>query len=200
MNLGRKMIVYPNQNFAFQHVNRCGGTSITRTLVSIAGSPHELSAPPGMAHQPMKTRINNLIKHIRVDKMSIYVNVRNPFERLLSIYSYRRSRNKCVGMSFKDFFYRHYANYTRTPDGPISPMILVRRGIPINVKVVKLEDINKVWPTIIKNHFNKDVEIPKLNSVSRRAPLSCYTREMKEIVKKLDWWVIKCFYPKLMRI
>lgn len=192
------MIIYPDYKFAFQHVNRCGGTTIRKTLESTIGPYSSFSPPMGNMHQAMKVRFKRLkLKDIDIENYSIYANVRNPFHRLVSIYSFRSSKGRYKKKSFKDFFYSEYVEETSVPSGPISKMLLIDNYLPSNLKIVRLEDLTAKWPKIFYTHFNKKVTFPKLNSSSHSDPMLYFDQEMKKIVREKDEWVITNFYPTL---
>ena len=171
-----------------------------KAIESIAGEPDKLSAPPGARHQPMSHRLGVLRNDIQIDDMKIYANIRNPFARLVSIYFYRLEHGKARAKSFKEFFYKFYGVSKRTPNGPIDKMILEHRKVPSNLTIVKLEKASDVWPRIIKRHFGKQVELPTVNTSTHNDPLSYFDKEMRSIVKKLDKWVIRNYYPHLRNV
>lgn len=195
------MVVYEEYKFAFQHVNRCGGTTVRKAIESLAGPADSCTTPPGAAHQLMKTRLRKLrSKEVDIDNFSIYANVRNPFHRVVSIYFFRVLTNRFKEISFKDFFYGYYWEKKTVASGPIHPMILVDEKVPDNLKIIKVEELNTFWPDIILRHFGKGVELNNLNQSDHNDPMSYYDKEMKSLVKQADWWVIENFYPELKTV
>ena len=191
------MIVYEKNNFAFLHINKTGGLTIKHILNELVGK-HTSGIDQ---HRTLKFEyIRKATRYPDFDicKIPIYTNVRNPFDRIVSMYAYRKFRlnYKQRGITFKNFFYNIYMK-GNVVNGPISEFLLVNAGLPKNVNVVRLEDIDKEWPKIIKKHFNKDIgNIPKINKSNK---LTAYTfnSKMIDLVLDREKWVIKNYYPEL---
>lgn len=73
-----------NQAFAFVHINKTGGTSITEAL-----SGYEDALHPDYDHANAK-RLRRLLGADLWDEMYSFAFVRNPFDRMVSSYFYRR--------------------------------------------------------------------------------------------------------------
>lgn len=193
------MILYDKYKFAFQHVNRSGGMTVRTAIEDIAGPPDSLSVPLGASHQMMKTRLDRLRSNgIDIDNYSIYANVRNPLHRIVSIYHFRKSRGRYKTLSFKDFFYTEYVKEVSVASGPIHKMLLVDGVLPLNVKVIKLDEIPTHWPIIIFSKFKKLVKLSHLNKSIHKDPMEYYSKRMIKIVKDRESWVIENYYPELL--
>jgi hypothetical protein len=197
------MIVYSGRDFAFQHVNRCGGMSVVNVCNDIAGPPDPCTVRPGSQHQPIHTRLKRLSIYwpdVDVRMLSIYANIRNPFDRLVSIYARRCDAGRYLraGRSFKWFFYNEYLPTNTTPNGPIEPMLAVNGKLPDGLEVIKFEDMADRWPAIIKKHFDVELrEWPRCNSSNHENPMSYYDNSMVKEVQRTEQWAIKYFYPEL---
>ena len=193
------MILYKRYKFAFQHVNRCGGTTVKKLIGSLVGPPDKGSAPDGNAHQILANRLKAVGG---VDNLSIYANIRDPFSRLVSIFAYRQKKGRYIGKDFKWFFHNIYIPVLRPPSGTIRPLITRSDGkIPTSLTIVKIEDIDRRWPGIIFKHFAiKPVAIPRRNSSSHGDPLDYFDNSMIKTVIDKERWTIKNFYPKLLRL
>ena len=198
------MIFYKKYNFAFHHVNRTGGMSVKTTLKNLVGSPDEGSHYISNAHRPLAdrlTEVRHLHPELGIDSMPIYVNVRNPFYRLVSIYSFRKTkRNAYKDKDFRWFFYKVYLRSNDISDGPIKPHIIDENGmIPYNVKVTKFENLNAIWPTIIFWHFGESISVmPVVNASYHGVPMNYFDNEMIDIVMERENFVIERFYRDLL--
>jgi len=198
------LIFYAKNKFAFQHVNRTGGTSVRDVVRDLVGKPDRGSLDNSTPHRPMEIRLKWFRKFCKEFKdVPIYANVRNPFSRIVSIYSYRvgTGRFKKKAKDFKWFFYEVYLNGT-IPNGPIKPFLVDKDGkTPRNLKVIKFEDLNVEWPRIIEKHFNTTVDQwPRENASEHDHWLSYFNKDMMRRVIKHERWTFKNFYPEFLEL
>lgn len=198
------MIIYQKNNFAFQHINRTGGTSVKRMLRGIAGDPDKGSLWGKIEHRPLDVRLKRIreqFSNIDIDNIPIYVNVRNPFDRIVSIFAYRRKRGKYFKVYFKNFFYNMYMKTARAVNDAEEAFCCVDGVKPENVRVVKFEDINHEWPRIVSEHFGPQIDIwPKMNSSLHDEPMSYFNKRMIDEVLQKEKWVIENYYPYLLEL
>ena len=196
------MIFYKKYNFAFQHINRTGGSSVKRAIRTLVGKSDEGSNPLINAHRTMASRLDRirlLHPEIDIDNLSMYTNVRSPFARIVSIYSTRKRRDVYLGRSFKWFFYNVYMRSTTIPNAAIDRFILNRKGkAPRNLTIVRFEEIKRVWPDIIYRHFGKRIDkFPHVTPSDHDIPMSYFDKDMiKKVLRKEDW-VVRNYYPRL---
>ena len=191
------MIVYEKYNFAFLHINKTGGLTIKHILNELVGK-HTSGIDQ---HRTIKfefARKDTRYPESDICNMPIYANIRNPFDRIVSIYKYRRFRLNYIqkGITFDDFFYNIYM-VGNVVNGPINEYLLIDGKLPNNVIIVKLEDINTEWPKIIKKHFNKDInKLPKINQ-SDESLTYTFSKHMTDLVNDREKWVIENYYPEI---
>lgn len=198
------MIFYLKNNFAFQHINRTGGTSIKKMIRGIAGEPDKGSIYEKIEHRALEIRFNTLDKkypEVDLKTIPIYVNIRNPFDRIVSIFAYRRGRGKYKKVYFKNFFYNIYMQGERDVNCSQELFCCIDGVKPKNVIPIRFENINTQWPKIIQKHFNFKIDIfPKMNSSKHIEPMKYFNQAMIEKVLKKELWVVKNFYPELMEL
>lgn len=197
------MIFYKKYDFAFQHINRTGGLSVKRAIRTLVGDSDKGSKPIIDAHRTMVDRLDEirlLYSGVGIDNLSMYVNIRNPFGRIVSIYSFRKQRrNEYLDRGFKWFFHNVYMKSPTVPDGSIDGFILNKSGkVPENLVIIRFEEIEDVWPDIIYKHFGKKVDqFPHINFSDHNRPITYFNKDMiKKVLKKEDW-VVRNYYPRL---
>ena len=200
------MMFYKKYGFAFQHVNRTGGWSIKKALLDTVGNPDKGSTIVGDAHRPLVDCIEAFKEHHPghdINNLAMYANVRGPFARIVSIFSYRSGRRGAYkGKSFKWFFYNIYMGDADITDGSTKPFMVDETGeIPWNMRIFKFEDLPVVWPSIILRHFNRRIHsFPMTNASKHGDPRSYFDNEMIKIVIEKEHWLIERFYPELLEM
>lgn len=196
------MIFYVKYNFAFQHINRTGGTSVRRMIKGIAGDPDKGSAFGRVDHRSMKSALRAIGRRfpdIPITEMPIYVNVRNPFDRIVSIYFYRRKNGKYPHIHFRNYFYNMFMPGGRVVNEAQEAFCCVRGRFPDNVIVVKFEELSNRWKHIIEFHFGPQIDIfPKMNSTVHDDPMIYFDDKMIEKVLEKEKWVVENYYPELL--
>ena len=179
------MFVY--KDFAFYHMNKCGGTSIKKILKQLNLDFKQI----GKGHHPLSSKKCNL------NKYRIYTNIRNPYHRIVSMYEFARQvirgRHKNAPKDFEDFFYNYWlVNKPKTVEFySQQEQLFVGGKLPENLTVVKLEDVDKYWPEIIKQHFNTEISfIPRMNMTIHGDPMEYFDKEMIEQVKQKERWAV----------
>jgi hypothetical protein len=171
-------------------------------LDDIAGQPDKGSTNlPGRWHIALRGCLNAINRHhedIDYSKLKVYCNIRNPFERLVSIYEFRTLRHRKYD-GFKGFFYNCYVPASTIPNGPIYRFITLNNEIPGFIKPIMFTNIRTQWPKIIKKHFNVDIELPWHNKAPRQyyKTMQYFDNEMIKIVLEKDQLIIKKFFPML---
>jgi len=184
--------MYAHNDFAFHHVPKTGGMSVKKMLHLTGASMKQVAKDHILLDSWKGHRCLKKYKHI-------YTNVRDPFARIVSLYKFWTTRRG--EMSFDKFFYdcwlakkKLYNPFRHTTD----EYILVKGKVPENVTIIKLEEINEMWPQIINHHFGKKfLSVPRENTTYHKNPMEYFNDEMVNIMKKKEGWVIRNYYPQL---
>lgn len=175
-----------HNDFCFYHLPKVGGTSVIELLKKTRLGFIQL----GNKHQPLSAKGCNLRNY------TIYANIRNPFDRVVSMYEYNRQGGwrtlyKEWNMTFDKFVSEIWYPNTANSDElkSMDEHLFIDGQLPENVVLVKLEEINERWPQIIKQHFGVNVaEVPKANTTQHGDPMSYYTDETREQLKTKEGW------------
>lgn len=147
--------------YCFIHINKCGGTSVERAL----GLP--------LIHDTARQRIARLGRD-RWDELLTFALVRDPYAKVLSHYTYRVKTGQTglgdghIGLS--DWVCEAYgAQNPRYHDQPLMfrPCMdwLVDESGQMAVKrVLKLEEIDSVWPAFCDEAFGRQIDLGRHNS------------------------------------
>lgn len=180
------MIVH--EDFAFYHMNKCGGTSVIKMLDSLGLKFKQI----GEKHGAM------FIKNYDISDLTIYSNIRNPFARIVSMYETRKQFSRRMlfkknSITFKDFFYDWWLEKTTDPFRPMHEHLFIDDELPENMILVKLEDIDSEWPRIIKKHFNREIgDVPRENATIQNGHyMNYYNDSMIADVNKKEWWAVE---------
>jgi hypothetical protein len=180
--------LYKNNNFMFYHIYKCGGTSITRML-------RDTKAHGGLTIGDTNRPVSECAD--RLGDYNLYANIRNPYDRIVSMCAFAHQSVPCTIPYFKDFFYNAYlknAEYWLTSQ---QETLFVDGKLPENIFLIKLEEVDKHWPIIMKRHFGVDVQcVPKLNTSVHDKTMSYFDDDMIKCVKEKEAWAIDqyCLY------
>lgn len=174
------------KDICFLHIPKTGGTSV-RKLLGLTGASIKQT---GNNHIPIVTRKGR--RYIRKHGC-IYTNVRDPFARIVSLHQFS-TRSK--EMEFKKFFDEWFFNPKKLDWLKSMEEYLMLDGkVPENLTIVKLEEIDEVWPKIIEKHFGKKVLlVPKENATVHDEPMKYFDEGMIKKLKKKEGWVLENFY------
>jgi len=169
-----------NGTFIFIHINKTAGTSIGKAI-----------GLPVKHHQTAKEVIARIGKD-KWDAAYKFTLVRNPWDKVVSHYEYRRKRNKTElatrNISFKDWVIKTYGPvkdtfYYNNPKAfqPQLEWLKDDEGMVTVDFVGKFESINKDFNQI-KAIIGLDTELPHLNAGKRANYQAYYDPETREIV------------------
>ena len=171
-------------NFAFYHIPKTGGTSVRKLLYS-TGLPFKQVTKDHAPITRWRTR-----RWLRKCK-HVYTNVRDPFARVVSLYQFSNKPCEELRIDFKKFFYEHWFPNPKKIDWLKSTeeFLLLDGKVPENITIIKLEEIDKVWPRIIEKHFGKKVlSVPQENRTLHNKPITYFDEEMIKLVHEKEKW------------
>jgi len=169
-----------NGPFIFIHINKTAGTSIGNAI-----------GLPVKHHQTAR----EVIARIGTDKWDTafkFTLVRNPWDKVVSHYEYRRKRNK-TGVATRDISFSEWVKKTYGPEkDPLyynnpkafQPQVEWLKDDRGNVSIDfigKFETINEDFDQI-KKAIGLEAELPHLNASKRAGYQSYYDDETREIV------------------
>ena len=168
--------------FIFIHINKTAGTSIGKAI----GLP--------VKHHMMATEV---IARIGLDKWNTaykFTVVRNPWDKVVSHYEYRRKKNKTEiatrNISFSDWVKMTYGEnkdtfYYNNPRSfqPQVDWLKDKQGNISMDYVIRFESINEDFDHV-KSAIGLDASLPHLNASKRDSYQSYYDDETRTIVAK----------------
>ena len=202
------MIFWQEHNLAFLHINRTGGSSVTRVLMNAFGTPDEgstlsrYSGGKGNIHQPLSERLEDLeYLGVNISSLIIYTNIRDPFERAVSLWA-KLFENGVTSNTFKTFFYTSLLEGKRTKigltRGTFEEYLSVGGEIPSNLVPIRFEeDWVSQWKDIIGDH---SIEFPHQTPSFHGLAHSYFDKEMKRLMIEREIWFIDRFYPHLKEL
>jgi chondroitin 4-sulfotransferase 11 len=171
-----------NGTFVFIHINKTAGTSIGNAI----GLP--------IKHHQTAREVIARIGRDKWDKAYKFTLVRNPWDKVVSHYEYRRKRNKTALASneipFREWVRKTYGQdkdpfYYNNPKA-FQPQVewLKDDDGKITIDFIgKFESINEDFRQI-RNAIGIDAELPHLNASKRSGYRHYYDDESREIVSK----------------
>jgi chondroitin 4-sulfotransferase 11 len=169
-----------NGAFIFIHINKTAGTSIGKAI-----------GLPVKHHQTAKEVIAG-IGQAKWDNAYKFTLVRNPWDKVVSHYEYRRKRNK-TELATRNISFAEWVKKTYGPDQDtfyynnpkaFQPQVEWLKDNENNISidfVGKFESINKDFDQIA-SAIGLDAQLPHLNASKRLAYQSYYDDETRKIV------------------
>ena len=166
--------------FIFIHINKTAGTSIGNAI----GLP--------IKHHQSAREVIARIGRDKWDKAYKFTLVRNPWDKVVSHYEYRRKRNK-TDLATQDISFAEWVKKTYGPEKDpfyynnpkaFQPQVEWLKDDEGNISidfVGKFESINEDFEQI-KKAIGLDAELPHLNASRRADYRSYYDDETREIV------------------
>lgn len=178
------------KGFAFIHINKTGGTSINEALAEFEDPTQEKV----LKDHSLATCYRSVLSPALWDEMWSFGIVRNPFDRMVSAYEYRRQileSNETSGpaksLSFKEWLKQdvlpHTNNRYVTEWQSQTIMLSDETGIIVD-DVYLYENLDQAWEEIQKK-IGIQRELPRLNMTERPHWSSYYDDESKAIVRGL---------------
>lgn len=165
--------------FTFVHINKCGGSSIEIAL----GLPKRHATADALRDE------------VGADAWSrrfTFAIVRNPFDRVTSLYYYRvrwnnhglGDRHANINQWIRALWQDADPRYDDPPflNWPCAAWLTDRAGTILVDQVVRLEDIETEWPKITRR-LGVDVPLPSLNTNKRPPYQDVLTPESRAIIE-----------------
>ena len=195
-----------NKELAQYHINKCGGTSVKNALASVFAKP---GWKVGLQHfhEPLQNKLELLGS--KFYKYTIVTTVRNPYDRIVSLYSFRKEQysrkpadvkyKAAYEMSFDVWFFKDLLKDPMLHDSWQSDWLLIDGKIPENVYILKLENIDIELAVFLKEKFDRVLhkEVRRLNR-SRHKHYDFYmTSEIKAIINEKEKWLFDQGYYEM---
>ena len=209
----------------FLHIQKTGGTSVTRYLKEVLPPPLYLMSPrlmgggsrkdlvhiPGKGHQTLQELTTILPQYgfdIHTFPMIMAV-LRNPYDLIVSHYSYLRRPNNlqvadtplyelAMNSSFHDFV----VSLNERPRSLLSNsgrFVFLGEDIPSNVRFLKFEKLGiDVKDALTEIGIETDNEFPWLNKSPHAHYASYYDRDTEAIVYARNKWIFERGYFERM--
>jgi chondroitin 4-sulfotransferase 11 len=169
-----------NGPFIFIHINKTAGTSIGRAI----GLP--------VKHHLMASEVIDRIGLEKWNQAYKFTVVRNPWDKVVSHYEYRRKKNKTEiatrNISFSEWVKMTYGDekdtfYFNNPRSfqPQVEWLKDTDGIVSMDYIIRFEAINEGFDHV-KQAIGLDADLPHLNASKRTAYQSYYDTETRDIV------------------
>jgi hypothetical protein len=197
------MLLSPSKGVAYHHIAKTGGISFGRFLSANFPDLAEVSDWP---HHSLEQYFSILAdKKIDPRKLHIMTTIRNPYDHVVSIYHYWRTKvgledqrdhiNAARTLPFPEFVQWYVA--CRHPDCRVyDELLLVDGVVPANVRIVRLEDAAQEVDQFLNGDLGLGipVNIPISNTTEHRPALSYYTAEGLRLVRQRYHWAFSHRY------
>ena len=183
----KKMI---SRGYLFVHINKTGGSSV-----------HAAIGFDRFRHYTV-SELLSVIDYADWLKLFTFTIVRNPWDRLVSLYHWRLQTNQTslrkYPITFRDWIDEclRYQNpeYLDKPKmfQPQADWISIENKIMVN-KIVKFESISETLPGILNDLGLRNKPFPHLKKTIRSPYQGYYTAEGQELVQRYYWRDIEKF-------
>ena len=186
-----------NKDFLFLSNHKCASTSIMQSLVGNIGfnGVRNTGKQFDIINEQIVNINNNPWKHASLDiwkeycninnidisNMETFTTVRNPWDRLVSLYSYKSKFVKDLNpKNFEDFIHKMYEQ-----DGYLEFRYFVvgSNGKKLVDHAMKVENIKKDYINFMKR-YNLNLRITHKNKSNRTNYRTYYNEDTKELVRK----------------
>jgi len=199
------MYLFEEYNIASLHIPKNAGSSLRFYFVDLFGK-YKIIGPE---HALLKNKIHHLPKDCK-----IVATVRNPYDRVVSMYYHRRGNyspnntgswknllRNAGTMDFKNWFIKTILpslNSHIPEDQPTYLSILIEDKIPENVFIAKTETLKEdVDRILVELNIFSDKEFSRANVTAARPSKDwehLYDDELKQLVYGWDKWTFDNFY------
>ena len=171
------MIISHDPKFVYMHIPRTGGTS-TR-----AGLKKYLAIAKGFKHRTLSQIKDRM--HLDWDLYFKWTRVRNPWDRLVSIYSRKSQRRRSPLKQDFESWVKHTA--LKSPRGQeFNQRRYVKdQGLDF---VARFENIDKDFYFFCNSVGLPDIKLPKKNSAEHINYAKCYTPKIVDLLLTVDYF------------
>ena len=190
------MILFDDYNLGFFHINKTGGTSVSKFLYTVLGK-HTRKIVGEIFHEPLKNKMAVLGEEF--DKLSIFTVIRNLYARFVSLYSYRLGRYNRGQKSTPEYKLTHdlsFKDWLKTsPDFTITECI---GTIPNNLTIIRLEDLAVDLRNFLSDVINKEIkeDMLHLNRSEHEHYEKYYDDELRQLIYGRERWAFDNFYKE----
>jgi hypothetical protein len=172
----------------FIHINRTGGTSVERAF----GFNTHLPVDKGHDHST-PTKLIRKLGRAKWERYFKFAIVRNPWDRLVSVYQMRKGYGMIPEMSFDEWLGGDSPACDRYPNSPLDPRswwmhqvnwITDGKGREVLDFVGRYERLAEDFATVCRR-VGADVTLPRLNSFERSHYSSFYDAALRQRVADL---------------
>jgi Sulfotransferase family len=176
--LGRKIMISEKFKTVFIHIPKCAGQSVETVFLSKTGLTWETRSPLLLRynHDPRlgPERLAHLYaeEYVRLGYISLsdfnsyfkFSIVRNPWERLVSVYKYRFAN---TGLSFFEFVRFYFpkegmSDYRRHLEPQWKFVCDANKSVIID-KLIRMENLQQEIESLFLKIFNERIVLPKIN-------------------------------------
>lgn len=201
------MNIFEQHAIAQVHFNKTAGTSLKAYLSEV------LKEDAQIVHGKHNALTD--VYHLLPEAYRVVTTIRNPYDRLVSLYSFRKKRflsgergrpeerlRNAHELGFKEWFFKDLMPHCRAGnqmDQPISRLLLIDGEVPSNVFVFKLEKLQSEIDSFLLNmQIKAELRLPNLNRSERANYLAYYDEELLEVVYEWDRHIFDNYYPDLV--
>jgi hypothetical protein len=186
---GCRLRLYEDYDLAFYHINKTGGTSVNKFLMSLLGVPKNINKT--YLHEPLKFKIERLGK--KFEELTVFTTIRNPYARFVSLYTFRNGlyRNKSGQKEKRDLSFRDWL--AEEPEFAITECL---SPVPDNLTIIKLENIELELKKFLTKVLGREIsgEIPHIKQTKHAPYTEYYDDDLKRLVYNREKWVFDNYY------
>lgn len=164
-----------SHKFVHIHINKTAGTSIEQTLLFCLDA--------NMTGHKSASQVKEIIGPDKYNKYFSFTIIRNPWDRLLSVYSFRRDKNM-ITQSFDEWLHdpETFLEKTMFLNNQLD-WITNERGKIIVDYLGRFENLQKSW-SVVSDAINIHLPLPWLNASNHEHYSEYYNQRSRGLVMK----------------
>lgn len=195
------MIVVWGNKKAFFHIPKTAGSTARHVFNKRFGAPDKLVSHPMGQHHALQD-IRDLYK-IDIDELDIYTIIRNPYQHVISLYTYvrsgdqeatkRRARNNPKVLEICNLDFPEYIDWYCENWRAYKDWLFVGGKVPKNVTIWKTETIEQD----LKKLFGSEIKIPHIYNMHNKHHSKYFNRALYDKINmKYKWCFKQGFYTQ----